>query len=166
MMHTHTQIFFNERTARRTEFACVAWINLHARSTSIRSFIVRELYKLIPRCITNGLSEAMIPDHTLDIQILKGNDSEHRDESMTKLVGKVAAAVSDALMDAPCRFALLFSLCLRKFLLVRAKESWVSYLLARRKRGEVRKPNIYPNRLAVLRQRLCLYLDREARIPL
>ena len=164
-MHPHTQIFFNERPARRTEFACVARINLHARSTSVRSFIVRELYELIPRRITDGLSEAMIPGHACDVQIFKGDDSEQRNESMTELVSEVTAAISDAFVNASRSLALLFSLRLRQRLLIRAKEARVGNLLARRERGKVSESNINSYCFIVCGKWLRFDFNRKARIP-
>ena len=117
-MHTHTQILFDYRAARRTESACVARVNLHARSTSVFSFIVRELYELIPRRIRNTKGQAMILDHAADVQVFKGDDAEHGNESVTELMREVAATVSDTLMDAPRRFALLTPLRLRQSFLI------------------------------------------------
>jgi len=164
-MHTHSQIFFDYLTASRTEFACVARVNLYARSTSVFSFIVRELYKLIPRCVLNTFSQRMITNHAFDIQILKGDNSKHGNESRAKLMSKVAATISDAFVDAPCRFTLLASLRFSQRLFIRAKESWISNLLAIRECTERSKTNINAYRSIVRRKWLRLCLNREARIP-
>src|SRR2546423_8064532 len=129
MMYTYTQIFFDYRTASRAEFACIARVNLHATPSSVFSFVRRKLYELIPSCVLDGFTKTVIANHPFDIQIFKGDDSEHRNESMAELMSKVATTISDALMDASHCFALLFSLGLRQRFLIRAKESWVSYLL-------------------------------------
>ena len=166
MMHTYTQILFNERLARRTEFACVARVNLYARSTSVRSFVESELYELIPRCVRNTFGEAMILDHASDVQIFKGDDSEHGNESMTKLMSEVAATVSNALMDASRCLALLFSLRLRKCFLIRAKEARVSNFLPIRECCKRVQAHVNPYRSITRGKGLRFRLNREAREPL
>ena len=164
-MHTHGQILFDRLTASRTEFACVAWVNLYALSTSIRSFIESELHKLIPSCIGNAFSQRVILDHAPDIQILKGDDSEQGYERVRELVREVATTISDALMDAPRRFASLFALGFCQSLLVRAKKSWVGNLFTRRECGKVRESNIYSDASLALRQGFSRTCHREAGVP-
>src|SRR2546423_13339300 len=131
------QIFYDYRPASGAALTCPAWVNRSHFSTSIHRFVGRVLNQLIPRSVLNALTQAMILDHALDVQTFKGNDSEHGNERMANLVSKVAATVGDALMDVPCRFALLASLRFRQCLLICAKESRVSTLFARRKRSKV-----------------------------
>lgn len=165
-MHTHTQFFLDNRAASRTEFACVARVNEAHNSTSVRSFVECELHKLIPRRIRDGLSETVISDHARDVQLLKGDTAEQRNESVAQLMSEVAAAVNDAFVDAPHDFALLTPLRPCQSLLIRAKESRVVNLLSRRERGEVREAHIYPDRPLVGWKWLRLNFHREAREPL
>src|SRR2546423_5833926 len=160
------QIFQDYCPARGAALTCPARFNRSHNSTSIFCFVGRILNQLIPRRILNALTQTMIPDHAFDVQRFKGDESEHGNESVTKLMSKVAATIGDPFVDAPRRFALLFSLRFRKCFLVRAKEARVSYLLACRKCGEVRKPNVYADGSIILWQRFERAFHREAREPL
>src|SRR5947209_2083052 len=108
----------------------------------------------------------MILDHPFDIQIFKGNESEHGYKSTAELVREVAATIGNAFVDAPRRFALLFSLRLRKCFLIRAKESRVSNLFTCRERPERRKSNVNSDASVTLWQGSRFDFHREARIPL
>jgi len=160
------QIFNDHCPARGATLTCPAWVNRSHTSTSVRRFIGRVSNQLTPRRILNALTQTVILNHASDVQIFKGNESEHRNERVAELMCEVTAAISYALMDASCRLAFLFSLCLRKCLLIYAKESWVSYLFAYGKCGKRVQANIYPNHLIALRQRLCFHFHREASVPL
>lgn len=160
------QIFNDYRSARGAALTCPAWVNCSHLSTGTFSLVGCELNQLIPRCILNALTQTMIANHPFDIQIFKGNYSEHGNKCMAQLVSKAAATVSDALMDTPRRFALLASLRFRKSLFIRAKEAWISYLLARRKRCKRVQANVYTNGSLIRGKRLRFNFNREAREPL
>jgi len=61
VMYTHTEVFGNKRTATRTLFACIAWINLQEQSTSIFRFVGCELRKLTPSNISYALLLSLLP---------------------------------------------------------------------------------------------------------
>ncbi|HMF56243.1 MAG TPA: hypothetical protein VK619_07845 [Pyrinomonadaceae bacterium] len=165
-MDTLSQTLINYLTASRTEFACVARVNLHARSTSVFSFVVRELYELFPRCVLNALTKTVIANHASNVQILKDNESEQRNERVAQLMSKIAATISDAFMDAPRHFPFLPSLRFSQRFLIRPKESWIGNVFASGKRGEVAESNINSNGSIILWQRYGRAFHREARIPL
>ena len=101
----------------------------------------------------------MILEHPAYIQVLKDDDCKSVDQLSALFVGKISAPVCYALMNmrhylapllslstALCGCAqFLLSLC--KSLLISAKESRVSNMLAGRECGESLKPTIYTNRI-------------------
>src|SRR2546421_12299010 len=140
MMHTFCQTLINQCSASGASFGRVAWVNKAHDSASVFSFVERELHKLIPSRIVDGFTQTVIPDHALDVQILKCDYSKRRNERVAQCVREVTAATGDSFVNAPRRLPLLFSLGTGQRLLGCAKETGVRNLLARRKRGEVAKP--------------------------
>jgi len=85
-------------------------VNLCVRSISVRSLIESGLYKLIPCRILNALSQTMIANHAFDVQIFKGQQAEHGDERIAKLMSKVAASEFDSFVNACGNLVLLLPL--------------------------------------------------------
>lgn len=160
------QILDDYCPARGAALTCPAWVNCSHFSTSVRRFVGRVLNQLIPSRVLNALTQTMIPDHASNVQIFKGDDSELRYERVTKLMREVAATVSNAFVDTPCRFSMLFSLCLRKCLLIRPKESRISNPFACRKSSEARQANVNSYRSIIRGHGSRFDFHREARIPL
>ena len=165
MMHTFRQTFLHQCSASGASFRRVARVNLYALSTSVRSFVVRELYELIPRRILNAFRKTVIFNHAKDIQVLKGDDSEHRNERVAELMREIAATISDAFMDASCRLALLFTLSLSQRFLIRPKEAWISNLLTCGQRGECRQANVNSDASLACRKWTRFDFHREASEP-
>lgn len=160
------QVFRDDSSTSGTPLTCLAWVNSHTTPSSVCSFVRRKLDELIPGGILNALGKAMVFDHAPDIQILENYQTEQGDQSVTELMGEVAATVSYPLMDARPRFALLLPLRFRQSLLVRAKESRILNLLAGRERGERRESNIHADGIIVCGEWSRLNFHRETRIPL
>ncbi len=160
------QIFDDYSAARGAALACPARVNCSHFSASIFSFVDRALNQLIPSGILNALTQTVIPDHATDVQRLKGDDSKRGNERVTELVNKVAAAVGDALVNAPRRAPIYFALRPRQRPLIRAEESRIGNLFAGRKRGEVGQADINSDRLSVLRQWLAFDFRAKAGEPL
>src|ERR1051325_2671159 len=165
-MDTLRQIFNDYYSTSGAFLTCPARVNLFTQSPSVFSFVRCELNKLIPSSVRNRQGQRMIPDHAFDVQLLEKDCAIQRYKRMAELMGEVTATTLDALMDASRYLVSLLTLCSGESLLIRAKEAWIINLLARGKRTERSEANIYANGSTVLRQRLCLYFHREARIPL
>ena len=94
-MDTIRQSFGHQRTTTRAHLACVAWINLHAQSTSICRFVDCELCKLVPGNIGNTLVEFVAKDngvffhHANDIQIFQHDHAIGIDPLARKFMRKV-----------------------------------------------------------------------------
>lgn len=169
-MNTNRQIFLNHCPTAGASLGCVARINQHTLSTSILSFVLSVLCKLIPGCIRDAFREAVVLKHSLSIQLFQCDDPVLINQLTGEFVSKVFAAVGDALVNMTnCKSAfppfgrtLLrlreFPLGLRKFVFVPAKEAGIVNLLASREGSETCQTNIYPNRLLAFWK----WLDRKS----
>ena len=160
------QIFHDYCPASGALLTCPACINLSAQSPGAFSLIRCEHDELIPGRIRDGFRQMVISHHGLNIQLLKEDCAIHTNKRMAELMSEVVTPKPDSLMGACCCFGFLLSLCLRQSLFVRAKESRIINLLACRECAERRQANIYPDASFTGRERLNLYFNREARIPL
>ena len=107
-MNTYRKRFFNQSSTAGAFLGCVARINQHALSTSILSFVLSVLCKLIPGCIRDAFRQAMVLKHSFVIQLFQCDDPVLIDQLAGKFVSKVFTAVGDALVNmANClpRFA-------------------------------------------------------------
>jgi len=109
-MYPNGQVFRNQLLTPRALLGCVAGINFDTRSTSILSFEERILPKLSPACIRYAFGKIAVLQQALDIQPLKDDQVIRVDQLAARLVGKVAPAIGNALVDLTHHFAILPSL--------------------------------------------------------
>lgn len=177
-MNTNSQRLLNQSPTAGAFLGCVAWINQYTLPTSILSFVLSVLCKLIPGSIRNALCQTVVLKHSFDVQFLKGNDTILVYQLTGEFVSKILAPVGDALMDMADRFLqfrpfwrVLFSLRefplgLRKFLFIQTKEVGIGDLLASGEGGKTFKTDIYPNATFACGKWRWFDFAREAGIPI
>jgi len=81
--------------AAETFLRCAVRSYFNKFSTSVFSFVAKEVEELRPSGITNTFSKVVVSDHAFDVQIFDGDQSIAVDEPTTNLVVKVRALLSD-----------------------------------------------------------------------
>jgi len=178
-VNTDRQIFGDNLTTARTHLRSVARVNLYYCSASFFRFARTALYKLTPCSVRDALVHAtpVAILHTLDIQLLKGDDLELIHQSPAQFVGKVLAASSNAvvnMLDNTLVLAALrrtfatgreSALCFRQRLFGLAEKPRILNSLSSTESCKVSQAHINPNDFIGRRQRLRFYDTREAGIP-
>src|ERR1700681_1157948 len=159
------------------ELRRVACINSSGHPTSIFSFVRCECEQLIPRCVSDAFSKAVVLYQATNVQVFQKDHPKSVHQLSTFLVHKVVPAKLDPLMntghDSSSRLPLRRPFLLNTQLALRlcqgslflSKESRVVNLLASAESHEVRQANIDPNSFAVGHDRLWLNLNRKASAP-
>ena len=174
---TDAQIFFDQRPTTGASLTGVPGVDLHHATTSTFRLVRRVVDQLTPSSIGYALGETVVLEHPVNIQVLKRNDAKLVDQPPTEFVGKISAAVGDALVylgdHAPPpgsfgRSLLGFAqlpLGFRQSLLILAEETRIRDMLARTEGGERVKPYVNTNGLWFIGQRLGFNFTSEAGVP-
>lgn len=174
---TNAQIFWNQRPTTGASLTGVPGVDFHHATTSAFRLVRRVVDQLTPSSIGYALGETVVLEHPVNIQVLKRNDAKLVDQPPTEFVGKISAAVGDALVylgdHAPPpgsfgRSLLGFAqlpLGFRQNLLILAEETRIRDMLARTEGGERVKPYVNTNGLWFIGQRLGFNFTSEAGVP-
>jgi len=177
-MYTNAQIFVYQLPTPATALTGVARVNQYDTTASIFRFAQRVLYKLVPRRIRNAFRQAVVFEHPLYIQVLKGQHAEAVGQLPAFLVSKVTSSIRYSFVDTTdhltpfcafwCTFLSFgqFPLCFRQLVLILSKETRIGDLLAIRQGSERLKTDIHTDRGSGWRQGLRFGFDSEAGVPL
>lgn len=164
-------------TALRAILRSIAGIHCHKFSTSTFSLVGKTSNELAPASIGNGLSQAVIMQHTVGIDVFHTDHPKLAHNLMRKLVGKVRPSVSDAFMDMGynllgfssfrCSLVQLrqLPLSLSQSLLASPEEARIGNSFASRERSKGFQTNINPNGFFGLWQRAIRYFSGQTDKP-
>ena len=175
---TDAQIFLDQRPTTGASLTGVPGVDLHHATTSTFRLVRRVVDQLTPSSIGYALGETVVLEHPVNIQVLEGNDAKLVHQLATEFVGKISAAVRDALVylgdnpTPPSSFGrtllglaqLALGAC--QSLLVLAEEARIRDMFTRTERGERVKPNVNTNSFRLIGQRLGFDFTREASVPI
>jgi hypothetical protein len=176
-MHPNAQILLDQLPTPATALAGVAWVNQYDTTASLFRFAYRDQYKLFPRRICNAFRKAVVFEHSLCVQVLKGQYAEVVDQFPAFLMGKVRAPVHYPLMHTADNLTALrsvgcaflgfreFALHFRQFMFLGAEKARISDLLPIRQGSERSKANIHANCATIWCKWLCRCFHAQAGIP-
>jgi hypothetical protein len=157
--------------------ARIGRIDSNVLSPSFFRFGVQLTEEGRPRGICNAFGKTMVVSHTVNVQILNGNDAERVHDLTAFLVRKILPPEGDALMHTGYSLAMLaarwfpfgkpgmLALHFGQGLLFLAEKVRVVDLFPSRERSERLESDVYPYLLATLWQAFWLAFNREGRIP-
>ena len=177
-MNTARQIFMNQGPTAGASSGCVPGINQHDTAAGPLCLVRSELHQLKPGSISDGFSQAVVPQHSLAVQLLKNDNVKGINQAMTKFMGEILAPVNDALVNMRNSLASVlafrrpllllgqFALCPSQLPLIISKKARIINLLPIGQSSKALQPDINANCFLRFGQWLRLYLTGETGIPL
>lgn len=176
-MYTNGKRLLNQSTTPAASFGCMARVNQYDFTTGTFCLVREVLHQLVPGRIRDALSQAVILEHVLTVQLFESKYAVLVYQLAREFVRKVLTPVDDTLVNVlnsltsfgslRCAFLSLreFALRLRQFFLFLPEEAGVGYLLAVRKCYKTFQTNVNSYRFFGLRQRFRFNFTRQVGVP-